>query len=130
MPKTAPTSIDPHHLISAITIKRRQRDAQTLLELFSSITGQPPVVWGTTIIGFGEREYKLASGKTETTLKLGFAPRSSRLVLYLPLSKPSVQDALKHLGPHQTGVTCLYIKRLDQVDMKVLADIIEGSWTS
>lgn len=130
MPKTTPTNIDAHHLISALSNERRQRDAQVLLELFSSITGQSPVVWGTTIIGFGEREYKLSSGKTETTLKLGFAPRSSRLVLYLPLSKPSVQDALKYLGPHQTGVTCLYIKRLDQVDMKVLADIIEGSWAS
>ena len=130
MPKTTQTSIDPHHLIRAITNKRRQRDAQVLLELFSNITGQPPVVWGTTIIGFGKRSYELASGKTETTLQLGFAPRSSRLVLYLPLSKPFVQDALKQLGPHQTGVTCLYIKRLDQVDMNILAGIIEESWAS
>ncbi|PTR32421.1 hypothetical protein C8K36_1011474 [Rhodococcus sp. OK519] len=90
-------------------------------------SGEPPVMWGTNIVGFGTRRYRYASGRTGETPFVGYSPRGTALSLYLALEFDDVREDLDKLGPHRLGKGCLYITRLAGVDEKVLIELIERS---
>lgn len=128
--KTAPTDRDPREFIAEIDDERRRNEAETLLALFQERTGEKPVMWGDSIIGFGSYDYTYATGRTGTWMRTGFSPRKSQMTLYvMPGFEPYV-ERLDALGPHSTGKSCLYVKRLDKVDLDVLGDLISDSYAA
>ena len=106
---------------------KRQEDCRTLVEIMEKVTGEKPAMWGTSIIGFGSYHYKYASGREGDSAITGFSPRKQNLTIYIMQGFSTYQSLLKKLGKHKTSVSCLYINKLDDVDMKVLTKIIEKS---
>ena len=125
-PKTQPTDASVEAFLAAVEPARRREDAQAVCALMHEITGQPPVLWGPSIVGFGRYANVTADGKSADWPRMGFSPRKAALTLYLA-STPATEAMLARLGPHTTSVACLYIKRLDQVDMGVLRDLCIAS---
>jgi hypothetical protein len=108
----------------------RRRDADTLLELMARATGQPARMWGSSIIGFGTYHYKYASGRKGDAPAAGFSPRKPATTIYLADGIDAHPELLERLGPHSTGVGCLYVKDLAQVDLGVLEEIVRESYTA
>ena len=107
---------------------RRREDARRLAAIMQEITGEPPVMWGTSIIGFGTYHYRYASGHEGDSALAGFSPRRQHLVIYLVGEFADRHHAaLARLGPHKTGKGCLYIRRLDEVDPDALRELIDRS---
>ncbi|WP_164234677.1 DUF1801 domain-containing protein [Microbacterium hydrocarbonoxydans] len=121
-----PTGNDVAGLIARASPAIRRRDAETLTALLQEITGREPVVWG-SIIGFGSVHYRYPTGTEGDSGVLGFAPRKAATTIYLFDGVDAHADALAELGPHTTGVGCLYIKDLEQIDLDVLRGILERS---
>ncbi|TYD00372.1 DUF1801 domain-containing protein [Arthrobacter echini] len=121
---TQPTSEDPRAFIEAVEHPRRRADALTLLGLMESVTGEPPVMWESSMIGFGEYRYTYPSGHKNNSLAVGFSPRASALALYGLLAAPSSDELLESLGKHRRGVGCLYITSLASVDLEVLEELV------
>ena len=106
----------------------RREDARRLCALMAQITGEPPAMWGTSIIGFGAYHYRYASGRSGDSALASFSPRSQHLVIYLVGGfEGRHQPVLARLGPHKTGKGCLYLKRLDDVDQDALRELIDRS---
>lgn len=127
---TQPTSADPEAFIAALENPTRQADAKLLVEMMTTVSGQPPVMWGSSIIGFGSFHYKYASGREGDTPMIAFAPRKAHLVLYISLQAEDNQKLLETLGKHKTSVACLYINKLADIDRSVLQKMIENSFRS
>ena len=126
--KTKPTSANVEDFINHIEDEQKRKDSFVLLEMMKESTGEEPVLWGSAIIGFGNRRYKSpATGREVDWLLMGFSPRKASLSIYLMGGIKDHADALKKLGKHKTGVGCLYINKLDDVDLKVLKKIIDAS---
>jgi len=115
--------------LDGITPEVRRRDARTLVELYSRATGQPPRLHG-SIVGFGHYAYRYASGRTGDGAAGAFAARKPSTVIYLADGNGAHASALARLGPHTTGVGCLYIKDLSKVDLGVLEGIIRSSYAT
>ena len=126
--KTQATAVRAADFIAQLEDAKQRADAQTLAELMQRITGEPPVMWGPSIIGFGRYHYKYESGREGEICAAGFAPRQGKLVLYVLDESAEQAGLLARLGPHQTGKCCLYIKRLADVDMAVLEQLVRGSY--
>jgi len=110
-----------------VTPEKRRRDAVTLLALMREITGEDPVV-DRGIVGFGTYHYRYASGREGDAPAAGFAPRKAAMSIYLPDGIEAHAAALASLGPHTSGVGCLYIKDLEACDLEVLRGVIERSY--
>jgi hypothetical protein len=124
--KTTPTSSDVDAFLDAIPDETRRADARQLCTIMTEVTGEPPVLWGSSIIGFGSYNYRYESGHKGTSALAGFAPRKQHLVVYLVGGYEDRYDKLlSELGPHKTGKGCLYIKRLADVDLDVLRQLVE-----
>ena len=122
------TDADVEEFLAAISNEQRRADARALVELMAGITGEPPAVWTGNIVGFGERRYRYASGRGGVAPIAAFAPRKDTLVVYLVGGyQERHQRLLAELGPHRTGKSCLYVKRLAEVDLRVLGRLIERS---
>lgn len=115
--------------IEAVTPEKRRRDAETLLAVLTRITGESPRMWG-TIVGFGEYHYHYESGRQGDAPAAGFAARKAATSIYLPDGVRAHEDLLPRLGPHTTGVGCLYIKDLEATDLTVLESILTRSFTA
>lgn len=127
-PKMVPTSADVEAFLDAVPQENRRADAHILLELMQSVTGEPPVMWGSSIVGFGKYSYRYESGRTGDAPLAAFSPRRANLVVYLVGGyQDRYPKLLERLGPHTTGKSCLYLKRLDDVDLSVLRQLIERS---
>ena len=114
--------------LERVTPEKRQREAERLLELMTRVTGETPRLWG-SVIGFGQYHYKYASGREGDAPAAGFAPRKSATVIYLADGIGRHEKQLRQLGPHATGVGCLYIKDLDKIDVSsVLESIVVESY--
>ncbi|UFU05588.1 DUF1801 domain-containing protein [Ruania halotolerans] len=113
--------------IDHVTPATRQRDARTLLELMQRVTGQQPELHG-TIIGFGSYHYRYESGREGDAAAAGFAPRKGATTIYLMDGVEKYADELAALGPHRTGVGCLYLTDLDAIDLTILESIIGRSY--
>jgi len=123
-----PTEADVDMYLGAIPDANRQADARTLCALFSELTGEPPVLWGTSIIGFGTYRYRYPSGREGTSALVSFAPRKADLVIYLIGGfEDRHRRLLTRLGQYKTGKSCLYLKRLADVDLDVLRDLVTRS---
>lgn len=129
--KTIPTPSDVNAFLQAIPDLQRRADAQTLAALMQEATSIAPVMWGSSIIGFGLRHYKYESGRGGDTVIVGFAPRKQALALY-GLAHYSGQhpDLVAQLGPHTTGKGCLYIKRLADINTAALNELVKGAYES
>lgn len=114
---------DVRELVDAVEHPVRRRDAETLLDLMSRVTGETPHRDG-SIVGFGRYHYEYASGRSGDAVAAGFAPRKARTVVYLMDGIDAHHDDLARLGPHQHGVGCLYLKDLEQVDLTVLERVV------
>jgi Domain of unknown function (DU1801) len=114
--------------LARVPDEQRREDAWRLCAMMGEITGEPPVMWGTSIIGFGMYHYRYASGHEGDSALAGFSPRRQHLAIYLIGDfENRHQSALTRLGPHKTGKGCLYIKRLDDVDHDALRELIDRS---
>jgi hypothetical protein len=125
--KTLPTAVPVEEFLSSVGAHRRVEGAE-LVELFRSVTGAEPVMWGPSIVGFGEYAYRYASGQTGTWPRTGFSPRSAKLSLYGLQLHPDAPAVLERLGPHTTGADCVYVTRLSAIDLAVLRELVHLSW--
>lgn len=116
-----------HEFIASVKNSVRRRDAETLVELIEHETGLEPALWG-TIVGFGSYHYRYESGREGDGPAIGFAPRATASTIYLFDGVAARKAALAKLGPHTTGVGCLYIKDLQKVDLTVLSEIIGDTY--
>lgn len=125
--KTQPTDVPPATFIGGLDDERRRLESETLIEMMRDITGKEPVMWGPSIIGFGEYHYQYTGGREGNWPRTGFSPRKAAVTVYCIPGFSQQGGLLEKLGPHRTGVSCLYIPRLEDVDLGVLRQIIERS---
>lgn len=123
--KTKATKASVSEFINAITDVQRRRDCKALVAMMTRATGSKPVMWGPSIVGFGDHVYQGSNGKSMKWFAAGFSPRKSALSLYLMGGKK--QDLLEKLGHHSSGVGCLYLKSLDDVHKPTLQKLITDS---
>ena len=126
--KTQPTDADAHAFLAAIDDPRRREDGETVCRLMEDVTGERPVMWGETIVGFGSYRYRYESGREGDWMAVGFAPRKDRITLYLMDGFGEYEPLLERLGRHAKGKSCLHIKRLADVDTDVLRELVERSY--
>lgn len=126
-PKTLPTQASVADHIAARATPAQQADCQALMALLQRLTGEPPVMWGPSIVGYGAYSYTYDSGHGGTMCRTGFAIRGRELVVYLVAEGDDQPALLARLGRHKMGNACLYIKRLADVDAAVLEHLVAGS---
>jgi hypothetical protein len=126
--KTKETTANVIDFIKAIPDEQKRKDSQIILKLMEKATKEKPKLWGSSIVGFGNVRYRSpASGREVDWFRIGFSPRKANLTLYLVTNIKELAEPLKKLGKHKTGGGCLYINKLDDVDMKVLEKMINDS---
>ena len=121
--KTKATDASVDHFIARIADPRQRADASKVADIMKEVTGSPPRMWGTSIVGFGSCRY---AGTKEWFLT-GFSPRKQNLTLYLMAGFGGRAPLMRRLGKHKTGKACLYLNSLEDVDLAVLRELIEGS---
>ena len=122
------TGISVAEFLAQVPDGQRRGDAYRLCALMQEITGEPPAMWGTSIVGFGSYHYRYASGREGDSALASFSPRGQHLAIYLVGEfTDRHRSALARLGPHKTGKGCLYVKRLDDVDSDALRELIDRS---
>ena len=126
-PKTRPTKVIAESHIAAIAKEEQRNDARTLLALMRKVTKQEPRMWGPSIVGFGSYHYRYASGHEGDSALTGFAVRGNELVVYIAEEFEGRDALLAKLGAHRTGKVCVYIRRLANVDRKVLETLVARS---
>lgn len=126
--KTQPTQQSVEEFIQAVSHPTRRSDAQKLLSLFELATGQRPVLWGPSIIGFGSYSYRYPNGKVMTWFPVGFSPRKSAISIYLMRSHHEMQEELDQLGKYKTGKSCIYINKLADVQLESLQKMIQDTY--
>jgi hypothetical protein len=125
---TQPTPVSVADFIAAVPDERRREEAGIIDAMLRRVSGVEPVMWGASIIGYGRYHYRYDSGREGDMCRLGFSPRKAKLVLYIVDGTPGQAELLARLGKHKTGVSCLYINRLNAVDMAVLEELCAASW--
>mgnify|MGYP006214585959 CR=1 FL=1 len=126
-PKTKPTDASVADFIAAVENPVRRADAEVIRVMLEEVTGETPVMWGPSIVGFGRYRYTYASGRSGDWPVIGFSPRKNDLTLYIMPGFEGFADLMAKLGKHKTGKSCLYLKTLADVDPKVLRQLIDGS---
>jgi hypothetical protein len=126
--KRGPKDVEAY--IASIPDEGQRRDAAALVELMRRAAGHPPAMWGSGMVGFGSYHYRYASGREGDWFLVGFAPRRKSLTVYLMGGFTEYESLLARLGKHSTGKSCLYIKRLDDVDLDVLEELVRRSVAS
>ena len=126
--RTKPTVASVEDFINKLPDEQKRKDCFALLEMMKKSTGEEPVLWSSSIIGFGSKRFKSpATGREVDWFIIGFAPRKANLSLYLMMNFKKQADALNKLGKHKTGVGCLYINKLEEIDLKILKGLITES---
>jgi Domain of unknown function (DU1801) len=129
--KTRPTGDDVNAFLDSVPDQRRRAEGHALRSLFERVTGAPAVMWGPSMVGFGSRPYTNTTG-TNDWFVVGFSPRKNALTIYgIHNGYASTPDPLlAELGPATTGKSCVYVKRLDQIDQRVLEQLLRNAWYS
>ena len=122
--KTQPTSASVDDFIDGIENTRRQSDTKVALRVYQEVTGLPPVMWGPSIIGFGKVHYAYESGREGIMPAAGFSPRKANMTFYIGNDFEDAESLLEKLGKHKKSVACLYVNKLDDIDIDVLREII------
>ena len=125
--KTKPTKVSAESHIAALANEEQRSDARRLVVLMRKVTKQEPRMWGPSIVGFGSYHYKYASGHEGDSALTGFAARGRELVVYIAPGFDGRDDLLAKLGEHRTGKVCVYIRRLANVDLKILEKLVARS---
>jgi len=125
--KTKATEASVDGYIAAIDEESRRKDCETLAKLMAKATKQKPIMWGTSIVGFGSYHYKYESGREGDSCLTGFSSRKGDISVYLIGSFPGRDELLSKLGRHKMAKACLYIRRLSDVDLEVLEQLVAGS---
>ena len=125
--KTKPGSASVKEFIDAIDGPGKREDAEWVSAMMARVTGANPRMWGTSIVGFGDAHYKYASGREGEWFLAGFSPRKANLVLYITTGAETYPALLKKLGKYKTGVSCLYINKLADVDRGALEELVSRS---
>jgi len=121
--KTRPNEVSVADFIAAVENPQRRADAETLSTLFEEISGEPPVMWGPSIIGFGRYHYRYDSGHEGDAARIGFSPRKAQTVVYIVPGFTARADLIMRMGKVKSGGSCLYISRLDRIDMDALREL-------
>lgn len=114
--------------LATVTHKKRRADADELLDIMRNITGLEPAMWGTSLIGFDTYHYTYDSGREGDMFMLGFSPRKQKLVIYIVPGFEDYGDYLARLGKHKSSVSCLYINKLEDIDLEVLQELMARSY--
>ncbi len=125
--KTKQNSASVNDFISSIEDEKRRKDCRTVLAMMQEITGDKPKMWGESIIGFGSYHYRYESGREGDWFLTGFSPRKEALTLYIMSGLKGAQALLKKLGKYKTGKSCLYINKLEDIDLATLRELIARS---
>ena len=125
--KTKTTAVSVDSFLDAIADEAKRADAKALRAMMENISGEPAVMWGPSIVGFGHHHYKYASGREGDTARIAFSPRAKELVLYGGFLR--LPDRLARLGKYRAGKGCLYIKRLADVDLGELEAMAAEAWS-
>ncbi|MEP2531885.1 DUF1801 domain-containing protein [Shimia sp.] len=123
--KTIATDVDPVDFLAKAEPARRREDGLVLLELFGRVTGFPAVMWGDSIVGFGRYHYRYKTGREGDFLATGFSPRKAQMSIYIMPGYQDYETILQRLGKHKLGRSCLYVNKLDDIDLSVLEELIE-----
>ena len=123
--KTSKNSASPTAFLNAIEDSQLRKDCKTLMKVFKDATGMKPKMWGDSIIGFGEYTYYRANGDEGQFMACGFSPRKSGPTLYIMPGYTDYQPLLEKLGKHRLGKSCLYLKSLEGIDLKVVTKLIK-----
>ena len=126
-PKTRPTDADVGAFLESVPDERRRDDAKAVCRLMQEVTGEEPVLWGTSIVGFGTTPLRYASGRELDWPVVAVSPRKAATTVYLMDGFEERADLLARLGPHSIGKSCLYLKRLSEVDLDVLRELVAES---
>ena len=131
MAKTTQQPGDPRAFLDAAAPDpARRADAEALLALFAAETGASATMWGSAIVGFGAYRYRYASGTAGEACRVGFSPRKAEFALYVGVGRPEVAALLPRLGKHKAAKSCLYVKRLADVDEGVLRVIVRAGFAA
>ncbi len=125
--KTQANDASVPDFLNAVSDERRRADAHRLDALMRQATGEPPRMWGESIVGYGHYRYRYASGREGEWMLTGFSPRKSNLTVYLMAGFDGYEELLGRLGKFTTGKSCLYLKRLSDVDEGVLRELVRRS---
>ena len=126
--KTKPTRASVSEFLRGVANDTRRRDAHAVLAMMTRVTGVEPQMWGPSIVGFGIQHYRYESGREGDMPRIGFSPRKGSLVLYLLTGAPGEAALLARLGKYTTGVSCLYVNKLADVDTTVLEAMAADAW--
>lgn len=132
--KTVPTDVAVADFIAGVEPEAKREDAKVLLDLFTRVTGEKAVMWGPSIIGFGQYHYKYDSGREGDHMRSGFSPRKAKHSLYLmgrycdEATGKRVDALLRQMGKHKTGASCVYVNKLADIDLAVLEEIVGVCW--
>lgn len=122
--KTRPTAVSVDAFLDAVPDPQRREDAKAICAMMERLSGHPAMMWGPSIVGFGKYRYKYDSGREGEFARIGFSPRSKELVLYLIGGFPRHQEIMDRLGKYRTGKSCLYVKRLSDIDQDALEELV------
>ena len=122
--RTAPTKVSVDKFLDKVNPERKRDDCRAIARMMEDITGEPATMWGPSIVGFGSYHYEYESGHSGDICRIGFAPRSTNIVLYLKIDDPDVDK----LGKIKKTKACIYINKLDDIDVSVLKKLIKKSY--
>ena len=125
--KTQKNDASVEDFLNAVPDEKKRRDCFAVLELIVDLTGEQPAMWGTSIVGFGSYHYKYASGREGDWFLTGFAPRKQNLTLYIMAGFDNYASLLANLGKYKIGKSCLYINKLEDIDLRTLRKLIRQS---
>lgn len=125
--KTRPNDEDVEAFLASVEDEKRREDCRTVMEILARITDETPKMWGGSIIGFGSYDYRYDSGRTGTWFRTGVSPRKQALTIYVMAGFDRYDEIMARLGKYRTGTSCLYVKRLEDVDLDVLEELARTS---
>ena len=125
--KTRQNNASPAAFIKGVEDEQKRKDCRELLALMKEVTGKPPKMWGDSMVGFGSYHYKYASGHEGDWFVTGFSPRKQNLTIYIMLGFDRYEPLMKKLGKYKLGKSCLYVKKLDDIDRGLLRELVAQS---
>jgi len=125
--KTRPEDTSAEAFLDSIEDPERRADCARIADIMAEATGEPPIMWGTSMVGFGSYHYRYASGREGDFFLTGFAPRKTNISVYIMAGFADFDSLMQRLGKYKTGKSCLYIKRLADIDEAVLVELVAES---
>jgi hypothetical protein len=125
--KTQPNSASVDEFLNSIKDEKKKTSSRRILDIMEQASGEQPQLWGNSIVGFGRYHYKYASGREGEWFLTGFSPRKANLTLYITSGFDQFPNLLEKLGKFKTGSSCLYIKKIEDIDLNILEELIRAS---